>query len=100
MSMRMTTISRYYLSYLIAFNLVQLFFFLLSFQVGAKCRVELQTENDRQMYTCHIQKIGTDKSFCVVFVENFGKEYLVGSLSVMFHIMVISLRLSTQTGTL
>lgn len=40
--------------------------------------MELQTENDRQLYTCHIQKIGADKSFCVVFVENFGKEYLVG----------------------
>lgn len=59
-------------------------FFFLSLQVGAKCRVELQTENDRQMYTCHIQKIGTDKSYCVVFVENFGKEYLVGTYLLCF----------------
>ncbi|KAH8416409.1 hypothetical protein KR222_002809, partial [Zaprionus bogoriensis] len=48
-----------------------------NFKVGAKCRVELQTENDRKMYTCHIQKIGADKSFCVVFVEHFGKECMV-----------------------
>lgn len=84
MSMRMTTILRYYLISLSNCFQFALTLFLLSFQVGAKCRVELQTENDRQMYTCHIQKIGADKSFCVVFVENFGKEYLVGTCLLCF----------------
>ncbi|KAH8387401.1 hypothetical protein KR093_006900, partial [Drosophila rubida] len=48
-----------------------------NFKVGAKCHVELQIESERQMYTCHIQKIGVDKSYCIVFVEQFGKKYLV-----------------------
>ncbi|ALC49321.1 otu [Drosophila busckii] len=48
-----------------------------NFKVGAKCRVELLYDNHRQLYTCHIQKICTGKSFCLVFVEDFGKKFLV-----------------------
>ncbi|EDW65918.2 deubiquitinase otu isoform X1 [Drosophila virilis] len=48
-----------------------------NFKVGAKCRVELLTDAERQLYTCHIQKISADKSYCVVYVEHFGKKFLV-----------------------
>ncbi|XP_062141643.1 protein ovarian tumor locus isoform X1 [Drosophila sulfurigaster albostrigata] len=48
-----------------------------NFKVGAKCRVELQIDSECEMYTCHIQKIGIDKSYYIVFVEPFGKKFLV-----------------------
>jgi len=48
------------------------------FQVGAKCYVELLSDTDPQMHTCHIQEIGADKTQCVVYVEKFAKNYLVG----------------------
>ncbi|XP_017871629.1 PREDICTED: protein ovarian tumor locus isoform X1 [Drosophila arizonae] len=48
-----------------------------NFKVGAKCRVELVTDTDRQLYTCHIQKISADKSCSVVYIEHFGKKFLV-----------------------
>jgi len=42
------------------------------FQVGAKCKVEL--EHESEMYTCHVQFISKDKTYCVVFVEAIGKK--------------------------
>ncbi|KAH8368523.1 hypothetical protein KR084_012699 [Drosophila pseudotakahashii] len=43
-----------------------------NFKVGAKCKVE--SEHDSEMYTCHIQSISKDKTYCVVFVEAIGKK--------------------------
>lgn len=54
-------------------------------QVGAKCRVELVTDTDRQLYTCHIQKISIDKSCSIVYIEHFGKKFLVGRPSLLPH---------------
>ncbi|XP_016962741.1 protein ovarian tumor locus isoform X3 [Drosophila biarmipes] len=43
-----------------------------NFKVGAKCKVEL--EHESEMYTCHVQIISKDKTYCVVFVEAIGKK--------------------------
>lgn len=50
-------------------------FVLFVFQVGAKCRVEL--EHELEMLTCHIQKISHDKASCLIFLEKLGKKILV-----------------------
>ncbi|XP_043072394.1 protein ovarian tumor locus isoform X2 [Drosophila grimshawi] len=52
-----------------------------NFKTGAKCHVELLIDDDRKMYTCHIQKIYTNKNFCIVHVEKFGKQILVPYVS-------------------
>ncbi|EDV33333.2 uncharacterized protein Dana_GF23928, isoform B [Drosophila ananassae] len=44
-----------------------------NFKVGAKCQVDLPTDEVGKMSICHIQAINYDKTLSVVFVENMGK---------------------------
>nr|XP_017094880.2 protein ovarian tumor locus [Drosophila bipectinata] len=48
-----------------------------NFKVGAKCHVDLDTDELGEMSICHIQAINRDKTLCVVFVESLGRTLTV-----------------------